>query len=426
MRIHKTIDSDTEVTISVVASETDLTPIKEATLRHLGQELKLAGFRTGKAPLNLVEKNISPTNLQNEFLERSINHLYTQAIKTETLRPVTNPQVAIKKFVPYTTLEFDAKIEVISEIKLADYKKIRKTMPKAKVSEKDIQGVITSLRQRLAAKLPVDRATKDGDEVIIDFVGTDKQGQAINGASAQDYPLILGSNTFIPGFEPNLMGLKSGEAKTFDIVFPKDYQVRALANQTVTFQVNIKAVNELQPAELNDAFAAKAGPFKTVQELKEDIRKQLTYEAQAELHKNFEGELINEIAAGSRVSLPKSLVDDQINRNEEEERRNLTHRGQTWQEHLDEEGITAEEHRERQRPKAVEMIKNSLVLSEIANREGITVTPEELEIRITILKGQYTDQAMRAELDKEENRREIEARLHAEKTLERLVSYTTK
>jgi trigger factor len=209
------------------------------------------------------------------------------------------------------------------------------------------------------------------------------------------------------------------------VTFPKDYGVAALQNKKVTFAVRIHKVQEMVLPKTDDTFAAQAGPFKTLADLKKDIKQQLVLERSQEGNRAFENEVLVAVAEKSDVEIPKALVDDQIERSERDERQNLTYRGQTWQEHLEEEGITEEEHRERNRATAEQSVKMGLILSEIATLEGIEVTPEELEVRIQLLKGQYQDLKMREELDKPEAAQDIINRLMTEKTLAQLVNYAT-
>jgi trigger factor len=273
----------------------------------------------------------------------------------------------------------------------------------------------------------VDRAAKSGDEVIIDFKGVDtKTKEAISGADGTGYPLQLGSNTFIPGFEDEVVGVKPGGEKTFDLTFPKDYGVKALQGRKVSFTVTVQKVQELQKPKLDEAFAATLGPFKTVAELKTDVKRQLQSEKEQEAQRAYDNELLEKIAAKSSVDVPEVMVEEEVDRIEEEEKRNVTYRGQTWQEHLDEEGLTAEAHREKNKPSAELRVKGGLILSEIAEKEQISVTPEELEMRMQLLKGQYPDPNMQAELDKPENRRDILSRMLTEKTLDALRSYASK
>lgn len=426
MQVKVSHPTKTEAVITVIAADNELQAIKLSVIEQFQNKVKVPGFREGKTPANILEKNISPNVLQTDFLEAAIEQLYTQALQSQKLKPVDRPEISIKKFVPYSVLEFEAKTPVISEVKLAVYKKIKLPRKTVEITAKDVTEVIDSLLLRAATKTEVQHAAKSGDEAVIDFKGVDAKGKAINGADGKDYPLLLGSNVFIPGFEDNLLGLKPGEDKTFTLTFPKDYNVDALANKKVTFSVTVKKVLELTKPKPDDDFAPTVGPFKTVAELKTDIKKQLSIEKQRELDRAYENELIQKISAGSEIEIPEALILDQIERIENEEKQNLIYRGQTWQEHLEDEGVTAEEHKTQKRPNAIERLKASLVLAEIAEIEKLEVTPEELEMRMQILKSQYQDPKMQEELDKPEARRDIAGRILTEKTLERIVSYSSK
>ena len=419
--------SPTTIRLTLVADQALLDEVKRSVLAHLSKShVKLQGFRQGKAPLSLVEKSVDPNVLQSEFLEEAINRMYTEAVNEQKLRVVSQPQVSVKKFVPFTTLEIEAEAEAVGSIVLPDYKKIKAARKPVQVTEKDIDAVITDLKARVASRKAVKRPAKHGDEVVIDFAGTDTAtGEAISGADGKDYPLILGSNSFIPGFEDKLVGAKPGDERSFALTFPADYGVKALQKRKVTFAVKVNKVQEISEPAINDAFAAKVGPFKTLAELRTDIRRQLESEKEYQADRDFESELIEKIAEKAEAAIPKVLVDEEIDRQEQQERQNLAYRGQTWQEHLAEEGLTDEQHHERIRPAAEQRVKAGLVLAEIADKEGVTVTPEELELRVQLYKGQYQDAAMQAELDKPENRRDIVSRLMSEKTIAKLAEYAT-
>jgi len=426
MQITKQQINPTTVKLTLSADAALLSETKAEVLKRLGRDVKLQGFRAGKAPLSVIEKNVDQSLLQSEFLDAVLNAMYSESVTSQKLRPVAQPKVTVSKFVPFSTVEADVEVEVVGEIKLPDYKKIRVTKKPVKVEAKDVTEVLESLRTRAAERKDVTRAAKDGDEVTIDFAGTDaKTGEAISGADGKDYPLVLGSNTFIPGFEPNLVGLKVDEEKSFDIVFPKDYGVAALQSKKVTFKVTVHKVQELAEPKLDDAFAAKVSPFKTLAELKADVKQQLATEREVQAQREYESELLEKLAEKTKVAIPTVLVEEEIDRHEADERQNLTYRGQTWQEHLDAEGVTAEQHREKQRPAAELRVKAGLVLSEVAEAEGLTVTPEELEIRMQLLKGQYQDPAMQAELEKPAVRRDIASRILSEKTIGKLTEYAT-
>jgi trigger factor len=418
---------DTQVQFMITAAEADLSPYKQAALNKLSSQVKLPGFRQGTAPLNLVEKNVDQQLLQTEFLDIALSNLYAKAANIEKVRPVTRPEVSLKKFVPFTELVFEVKAHIIGKIKLPDYKNIKLAKKQASVTADDVNKVVESLRTRLSEKTEVKRAAKDGDQAWIDFKGIDDKGEPVKGADGKDYPLLLGSNTFIPGFEENVIGLKAGDEKTFDITFPKDYHVKALASKKVTFTISVKKVEEVKKPKTDDEFAKKAGPFKALKDLKTDIKKQLEVERQGELNRQYQNELIGKITDKTPLKVPQPMIEHQAEHSLEETRRNLTYRGQTYQEFLDAEGLTDEQYKETIiKPQAERQIKTSMILSEIAEAENLSVTPEELEIRIQILKGQYQDEKMQAELDKPENRQDIASRMLTEKVLAKLERYTQK
>ncbi len=423
MRVTRKDNSPTNIILTVDADAKDLAPIRRHVIGHFRRSVRIPGFRAGRAPDAMVEQQVNQQQFLDEFMEHALNELYRQAVDQEKIRPVSIPNVQLKKFVPYTDLQFEAEAEILGPVKLPNYKAIKLARKKVEITAADINEIIKNLQTRMAERAEVERPAKTGDELVIDFEGTDKNGKKINGADGRDYPLTLGSKTFIPGFEEELAGVKAGASKTFDITFPKDYGVPALQSKKVTFKVDVKKVQELKEPKADDSFTAKVGPFKTLAELKADIKKQLQAERQGQADTEYNNELVRKIAAKTQIEVPKALIEEENQRLEDQEKQNLVYRGQTWQEHLEAEGITEEEHRQRHYPEAEERVKIGLILSEIAENEGLQVTPEELEIRLQVLKGQYQDPQMQGELDKPASRRDIEARLLTEKTLTKLAAY---
>jgi len=426
MQVNKKNLSDTKVQLTVVADATILKAAKKAALEHLAHDAKMPGFRPGKAPLSMIEKSVDQPTLQTEFLDRAMNAAYVAALDDQKLRPVAQPKVEVKKFVPFDTLELEFEVEVVGDVTLPDYTKIKKTKEAVKVEAKDVDEVLNQLKKREAGKQDVDRAVKNGDEATIDFKGVDtKTKEVIKGADGKNHPLGIGSKTFIPGFEEEIVGMKKGEEKTFTITFPADYGVPSLQKCKVDFTVTVTNVQEVVEPKMDDTFAAKVGPFKTVKELKDDITKQLNAEKQQQADRAFTDDLLIDITKKSKVTIPDSLIDEQVDRLVDEQKRNLMYSGQTWEEFLEAQDLTEEAYRVKQRDDAELRVKAGLVLGEIADREKIEVTPEELEIRMQLLKGQYPDEQMRAELEKPEARRDIASRLVSDKTIDKLVKYAT-
>lgn len=279
----------------------------------------------------------------------------------------------------------------------------------------------------MAQKNDVDRAAKDTDQIWIDFEGVDAKGKPIGGATGKNYPLVLGSNTFIPGFEPNLVGLSASDEKTFTLTFPKDYGAKALAGKKVTFTVKVIKVQEIVEPKLDDEFAKQSGPFETIKQLKDDIKTQLTFEKTEAAERDFESLLIKTISDKSKVAIPDSLIEEQKEIMLRDFKQNLTYRGQAFSEFLESEGLTEEEFDAKElQPQAKERVKASLVLTEISELEKIDVGMDEINERIAQLKAQYKDDAMRAELDKPEAINSIGSRIVTEKTLEILKGKSTK
>jgi len=424
MQITRKNLAPTKVELTVAADQAFLDKIKDHVLADLSKDVNMAGFRKGHAPKALIEKNVDQATLQSRFLDHAVNDMYVQAMQQEELRPVAQPEINVTKFVPFTTLEFTATVEVIGKVTLPDYKKLKVARKAETATDKDVDAVMDNLLRREAQKADVTRAAKDGDEIVMDFKGVDaKTKEAIAGAEGTDYPLVIGSNAFIPGFEPALVGLKAGEEKTFDITFPADYTAKELQKKKVSFTVTAKAVREVSLPKLDDAFAAKVGPFKSVADLKADVKRQLQAEKDNQAQREFENELLATLAEKTKAEIPASIIESEIDAMEEEERRNLVYRGQTWQEHLKLEGKTDEQHREGLREQAEARVKSGLALGEVAQAEKVTVTDAEVGQRIAQLKKQYSDAQMQAELDKPENRREISNRMLTEKAIAVLAGY---
>ncbi len=416
--------SPTLVKLTVTGDEHELGLAKKQAVENLGRNVRLAGFRTGTAPQALVEKQLDPNALAEETLNLAVNALYSSALTKEKLRAVKNPEVNITAFVPYTQVTFTASVEVIGPVKLGKYKGLKATKEPAKVSAKDVYDVLDRLKNQLATKDEVNRPAKGGDEVVIDFKGVDaKTGEPISGADGQDYPLVLGSKSFIPGFEDKLIGAQTDSETTFDIVFPEDYGVKDLQKKKVTFRVSVKSIHERKLPALDDAMAKLVGPFNSLKELKADIKKELSQTAEREAEVKLQNELVEQVVKASQVDIPDVLVNEEAERLEREERQNAAYSGLTWSEYLKRNNLTDETFKTLSKDQAEARIKTGLVLGEIASLENVSLSKAELDAKLTELRTMYaSDPAMQGELDKPENQEDIKNRLMVEKTVNLLVS----
>lgn len=426
MQITRNDISETKVEFTVKAGLEELTHAKQSELKERAKTMKVAGFREGKAPLSVIEKQVDSNELQAKVINHTINDAYNKTIEDEKLRTFAQPEVEVKSFVPYTELEFTATVEIMPTIKLADYKKISKTVKKVAVTEKDVNEVLENLRARSATKTDTDKPAKDGDVVVIDFEGTDKDGQKVAGASGKDYSLSLGSKSFIPGFEEGLVGVKKGDKKELKLAFPKDYHADNLAGTKITFAVTVKNVQTLTKQKLDDAFAASIGPFKTMADLKKDIKTQLTGQKQQEADNIVKDEIVEALVTKTKISLPSILVEDQMKSLEHDFEQNLTYRGITKKEYLKKEGYKDEaEMREKEfTKKAEQRVATGMVLAEVAEKEAVQVSQEDVAERIALYKQQYPQDV--AQFDQPDMRREIASRILTEKTVDKLFEIATK
>lgn len=419
--------NDTSTKITVTADSADLLKHKNNVTAKMAKEIKLPGFRAGKVPAALAEKHLDANYLQGQVLEEAINQLYIKALNESKIKVVSKPKIEVTKYVPFTDLIFTAEVDTIGQVKLPDYKNVKIKPEEVKITDDNVKEVLDRIQKQSAIFTEVEQAAKIGDRVTIDFDGKDENGQVINNTAGKDYPLMLGSKTFIKGFEEQLVGLKKGENKAFNLSFPKDYYLKLLAGKKVKFNVSVKKVENVKLDDIDDKFASKVGPFKTLTELKLDIKKQLMAEGEQRARQAFEEKIIKTLVAKTKVALPISVVEEQIDIIDKEFKRNLSYRGEKFEDYLANNLKTEDQYREDElKPLAEERLKAGLVLAEIASIENITVTPEEIKIRIQVLKNQYKDEKMRAELDKPENQRDIASRLITEKTIAKLVGYVSK
>lgn len=413
--------SETKVSLSVIVSAEDLSQAKTTALKYMARTMKVAGFRKGKVPANVAEKHADPNQLANEAADQAINATLNEVIAVEDIRVLDQPKIELKKYVPYTEMEYEAVIDVLPEIKLGNYKNLKVKRTVKKVEQKDIDEVVERLRTNLAEKKAVKRAAQNGDEVVIDFLGK-KDNEPFDGGKAEDYPLTLGSNSFVPGFEEGIVGKKPGEAFAVTLKFPKDYHAKHLAGQPVVFDVTLKTINEVVLPALDDAMAAKVGPFKTVRELTDDIQRELLAQNERQADEAYKDELIGALVKASKIPVPDLLVDDQLRSIEQDFTQNLSYRGMTTEQYLEQMGYKDEDElREKEfKDAAVRRVQSGLVLAELSKVLNVEVSKDELEARFAEMVSQYPN--IKDQLDTPEARRDLANRVLTEKTLAALVA----
>ena len=413
--------SDSRIEITVTLDSKDLKSAREKAVEKLAKEIKVEGFRKGKVPAKVAEKFIPENDLNAETIDLAVRATVIEAFQKESKSPLALPNVNVTKYVPGESAEYTATADIIPEIKLCDYKKLGVKKPETKVTAKDINGVLDNLANSFAEKKVVKRAAKLDDEVVIDFVGK-KDGEPFRGGSAKDYKLVLGSKAFIPGFEEGIVGHEVGDKFDLKLTFPKDYGVTDLAGAKTVFEVLLKQVNEVTKAPIDDEMAKKCGPFKTLQELKDDIKKNLTAQNEHRVNEKYKDELVQALIKKSTVPAPEILIDDQMRIIKDDITRNAAAQGMSFEEFLKANNDTLENWEKDARKVAEVRVKGSLALQTLAVENKITASDEEVAAKIAELKDVYKKSPEALKSLKDPNvKMDIKNRLIIEKTLDFLV-----
>ena len=418
-------DVKVELTISLGAEE--LKAAEQVALTKLAKEVKIEGFRKRKAPLEMVAAQVDPFLLNQETLENALSKSVAEAFLKEKVQAINRPEVDVKKFIPGTELEFTATTEIMPKVELGDYKKLGVKKEAIKVSKKEVKETIERILKNFAEKKKVEREAKNGDEVIIDFLGKKEDGVAFDGGKAEKFPLELGSKSFIPGFEEGLIGKKAGDELSLGLEFPKDYHAKDLAGAKVIFEVKIHEVRENVEPEINEEFLSKLGDFKTKEEFEKQIEEDLKTQKQAEADEKFKDELVKKLAEVSKVPVPEILLEDQKYSIEMDMQQNLMYSGLSLEDYLERMGKTREEWLEKDVKEVAEMrVKSGLALAELSKVEKVESSIEELDARIAQLKEQYgNSKEVQKQLSSDDVRRNLANQILTEKTIDLLVEFNS-
>ena len=380
--------SNTSVKFSVKFDQKDFEPARKKALERLARDIKISGFRNGKAPANVVEKHVDPNQLATTTLDilvrQTIPKLYTEA----ELQPISSPHVDILKFVPGEMAEITIESDILPEVKLGDYKNLKVNYYERKINDEDVEDVLKRIADNFAESKVTKRAAQLGDDVMIDFCGK-KDGVAFDGGTAKDYTLRLGSGRFIPGFEEGIVGHEVGDKFDLDITFPEDYGSAELAGQAVVFEILVKQISEITVPAFDDELAKKTGAFKTIDELKDDIRQNLASQTQRNSDERFKDDLVQALVESSKTEAPKTLVQENLENMKADFKRNLTARGTTLDEYLEAQGKAMEDWEEELRARAEQRVISSIIVQKLADELHISIGEEELARRVAEMQAVY-------------------------------------
>ena len=367
--------------------------------RHVAARTKVPGFRPGKAPRHVIDRFVGRASVIAEAIDHLINDSYDAALDQTTIVPLDQPEVDIDSatVVEGATVRFTATVAVRPEVTLGAYTEYPFSLEPVEVTDEQIDAVIADLQQQQATLRPVDdRGAASGDVAAVKFTGT-IDGEPFDGGSADRLPLVIGEERMIPGWEDNLVGMRIDETKGFDISFPDDYRVEELRGKRAHFEVTLLDLRERLLPEVDDEFAHSVGEVGTVEELRTEIREAMTRRAEDEARHHFADRIIDFATSNATVELPEVMIANEIEIMRDELRSRLAQQQLGMEQYLEMARQSPEELATELREPATRRVKSLLVLSAIAEKEGIDASDAEIDAEIAEQLARYGDEPRLAE-----------------------------
>lgn len=352
-------------------------------------KITVPGFRKGKAPRKMIEKLYGAEIFYEDAANAIIPDAYAKAADESELEIVSQPQISVVQLEAGKPFIFEAKVAVKPEVELGQYKGVEVAKCDTEVTDEDVNEELTKVQNQNSRTVTVeDRAVKDGDMTVIDFEGF-VDGVAFEGGKGENYPLTIGSHSFIDTFEDQIVGMNIGDEKEINVTFPEDYHVEDLKGKPAMFKVKVNEIKEKQLPELDDDFAQDVSDFDTLAEYKEDLKKTIAERKEKEAKAKKEDEAIAKIIESSKMDLPEAMVNTQVNRMVEEFAQRLQQQGLSIDQYFQYTGMTADKIVEEMKPEAVKRIQSRLVLEAIVKVENIEVSDEEFEAELQKMADAY-------------------------------------
>ena len=383
--VEKLEKSRVALTIEANAEEFEAA-VNKAYLKMRGR-IMVPGFRKGKAPRRLIESMYGAEVFYEEAINLAYPGLFDEAAQQEKLDTVGYPEVELLS-ADKNGFSFKATVAVKPEVKLGKYKGLTAPKDTVKVTEKDIDGELQPYIQRATRMVDVDRKAKKGDTVNIDFEGF-MDGKAFDGGKGQGHDLELGSGSFIPGFEDQLVGVKAGAEKDVAVTFPADYGAEELAGKEATFKVKVNAVKEKSVPALDDEFAKDVSEFETLAELRKDLGDKLTQRRERQARNAFEEALLDQVTENMTADIPDAMVELRAERMLEDYSQRITSQGIPFEQYLAMTGLTVDILKMQAMEGALRQVKTDLALGAITEAEKIEITEKEIDAECERLAEQY-------------------------------------
>ena len=352
-------------------------------------KINVPGFRKGKAPRKIIEQLYG----QEVFFEDAANAIipdaYAKACIESELDIVSQPKISVTQLEKGKPFVFEAEVAVRPEVELGKYKGVEVSKVDTEATDADVEEEIKKVAEQNSRTITVeDRAVKDGDMTVIDFEGF-IDGEAFEGGKGENYPLTIGSHSFIDNFEDQIIGMNIGDEKEINVTFPEDYHAEELKGKPATFKVSVKEIKEKQLPDIDDDFAQDVSDFDTLDEYKADLKKKIAERKEAEAKRQKETEAIEKIVADSKMDIPQAMIDTQVTRMAEDFAQRLQQQGLSLEMYFKYTGLTAEKILDDMKPEAVKRIQNSLVLEAVAKAENIQVSDDEFNAELSKMAEMY-------------------------------------
>ncbi|MCX6745401.1 MAG: trigger factor [Candidatus Parcubacteria bacterium] len=370
-----------QVEISVTIFHDELKPFIEKATQKLSEQTKIDGFRPGKVPLEILKKRVGEMKILEEAATLAVEKSYVEIATKEKLEPLGSPKIDLEKLAPNNDFSYKATINLIPEVKIGDYKSVKIKEKEIKVSEEDINKIIEEVRNQKATEVLENKTVAKGDRVEIDF-DIFRDNVPIDGGAQKKYPLVVGTGQFIPGFEDNLIGLKTNEEKEFELKFPEKYHNVNLAGKPAKFKVKVLAVYKRTLPELNDEFAKSLG-IETLNKLKEQIHHNVEHEEHHKEEERVEIEMLEKLIDKSQFGeIPDVLINSEVNKMLQELESNIARQGLKFDDYLKHLNKTTEQMKLEFVPQAIKRVKGALLTRAIFLKEKMEIPENEVDKEI--------------------------------------------
>jgi trigger factor len=389
VEIEKLAKSELKLIIEV--SEEELQKYKAEATQELSKHVKVPGFREGHVPFEVLVKQVGEKAFRGQMLEMALGETYEKALKQEKVAAVSYPKINVVSETPF---KYEAIVAVLPEVTIKKgHEKVSHKSKEVKIEKKEVEEVLKNLRKRSTTWKEVERAAKKGDRVELDFEGYDMDGKELEGTSSKNHPVVLGENMFIPGFEEEVVGLKKGEEKDFEITFPKDYHSEAFKNKKVKFHVKVGMVEESTEREMDDAFAEEltGGKHKKLSDLEDEIKKELTHQKEHDEEIRMENEILEELMKYFDAEIPDALIERETEMLIERLKREIEKSGMKWEDYEAMKEKDGKSVREELKPQAEKQVLMRLGIEKLYEIENIKVTEDDLEEEIKHMLAHYPE-----------------------------------